>query len=104
MKCNLVTFLVDSSNINTKLNSTVATLLEHVNCLIFKVNFQKIGLIYLWVILCFKVGDNGESVFFSDATPGRVQNPVHFEVITLFDDSFECIETQKDKTLFSLTL
>ena len=32
-------------------------LLEHVSCLFFYVNFQNLILIYLWVLLCFKVGD-----------------------------------------------
>ena len=36
----------------------LAMLLERVSCFIFKVNFQKFFLFYLWVMLCFKVGDN----------------------------------------------
>ena len=41
----------------------LATLLERVHCSCFEVNFQKIILFYLRVILCFKVGDNGSIQF-----------------------------------------
>ena len=54
-------------------------LLAHVGCLFFKVNFQKIFLFYLWVLLCSKVGDvgdNGDFVFLSGTAFDRVQNPV----------------------------
>ena len=44
----------------------LATLLERVNCLLFEVNFQIIILIYLWVLLRFKVGDNGVVVSCKD--------------------------------------
>ena len=42
----------------------MATLLERVSCFKFKVNLKNLFLFYLWVILCFKVGDNAESVLF----------------------------------------
>ena len=54
----------------------LAKLLERVNCLFFKVNFQKIFLFYLWVLLCSEVGDNGDFVFLSGTAIGRVINPV----------------------------
>ena len=54
----------------------LATLLERVNCLFFKVNFQKIFLFFLWALLCSKVGDNGDFVFLSSTAMDRVLNPV----------------------------
>ena len=59
----------------------LATLLVRVNCLFFKVNFQKKN--YLWVLLCFKVGGNCEFVLCSDATLRRVQNPVQIKAVLL---------------------
>ena len=40
----------------------------------FKVNFQKLFLFYLWVILCSKVGDNGDFVFHSGTAINGVLN------------------------------
>ena len=42
----------------------------------FKVNFQKFFFIYLWAILCFKVGDNGDFVFLSGTAIDGVLNHV----------------------------
>ena len=57
----------------------LATLLERVGCFFFKVNFKNLFLIYLWVILCLKVGDNAESVLYSDPTPCWPENLSRFE-------------------------
>ena len=51
-------------------------LLERVGCLNFKVNFQKIFLFYVRVLLCSKVGDNGDFVFLSGSAMDKVLNPV----------------------------
>ena len=56
-------------------------MLLHVNCLIYEVNFQKIFLFYLWVLLCFKVGDNGVFVPCDSAALGRVQILVQIKSI-----------------------
>ena len=56
-------------------NTRLATLLESASWQIFKVNFQKFFLFYLWLILCFKVGDNGDYVFTRGIAIDGVLNP-----------------------------
>ena len=54
-----------------------------VGCLKFKVDFQNILLIYLWVLFCFKFGDNGFHVSCKGLTLCRVQTPVQIKPILL---------------------
>ena len=59
----------------------LATLLESANKHFFKVKFQNFLLFYIWVYLCFKVGDNGSNVQCNGLTPFRVQIPVQIKSI-----------------------
>ena len=49
----------------------------------FKVHFKNFLLIYLWVIWCFKVGDNGVVVSCKGLTLFGSQNPVQIKPILL---------------------
>ena len=56
-------------------------MLECVSCKILKVNFKNIILNFLWVSLCFKVGDNVSNVLCSGVTLTWVQNPTQIRSI-----------------------
>ena len=66
-----MSFICNNFNENVEIQSLteadfyrgLARLLERVGCLNLKVNFQNIFLIYLWVLLCFKVGDNSANIY-----------------------------------------
>ena len=61
-------------------------LLERVGCFFFRVNFKNLILLYLWVFLCLKVGDNDVSVLSSDATTRWYRYPAHFESVLNLPD------------------
>ena len=58
--------------------------LERVGCFFFRVNFKNLILLYLWVFLCLKVGDNDVSVLSSDATTRWY--PARFESVLNLPD------------------
>ena len=50
--------MLQISLLSKDLRAWLATVLERVNNQIFKVEFEKIFLFYLWVFICVKVGYN----------------------------------------------